>query len=257
MDISGILASFEMTAKQNHIALLSMYASGSYANGYYLDGISDLDLLLIVDHASEGLTERFLENVEPQDTELDLCILEESVLRHNPNSIHVRECVMSSKLCGRLLWGADLLKSWDLPPMEEYTQRTVDMVFEFIRRAHGKSCDMRHLTYPDSDDPYFGYLVMRNGIPSTKQIISLYTWIATAQLAKYHAAYCGCKRDCLEQAMRFLEGSFASTLQQVYENCRTNWKYTVPVKFEDQLVLRRYCRELLKFEQDFVNEFWI
>ena len=255
MNISGILASFAEVARRNRFKILSVYASGSYANGYFLDGISDLDLLLLVDHASDNLAKLLLENTDSQDVELDLCILEASALYHNPNSIQVRESVMSSKLCGRLLWGEDLLQNWTFPPVEEYTRRTVEMVFEFIRRAHGEFCDIRNLTYPDPDDPYMGYLVMRNHIPSTKQIISLYTWIATAKLARYHDIYCGCKKDCIEQGMQYLEGGFAATLQEVYENCRKNWKYTLPTQPRQQQLLHDYCRALPRFEQDFVDDF--
>lgn len=255
MDILGILDSFAAVASQNRCKILSIYASGSYANGYFLEGVSDLDLLLLVNHAPDNLTEQLLENTESQGVELDLCILEVSALHNNPNSIQVRESVMSSKLCGRLLFGEDLLKNWILPPMEDYTQRTVEMVFEFIHRAHGTSCNMQNLTCPDPDDPYLGYLVMRNGISSTKQIISLYTWIATARLARYHNIYCGCKKFCLEQGMQYLGSSFSATLQEVYENCRGKWKYTIPKQPEDRKMLKNYCRLLLKFEQDFVDDF--
>lgn len=254
MDIPGILQSFAVTAEQNLCEILSVYASGSYANGYYSEGISDLDLLIFVDHAPGDLIEQLLKNTH-SPVELDLCVLEVSALYNAPNSIQVRESVMSSKLCGQLLWGKDLLKDWTLPPVEEYTQCTVEMVFEFIHRAHGADCDMQQLTYPDPDDPYCGYLVMRNGALSTKQIISLYTWIATARLARDHQIYCGCKKVCLEQSALRLERSFTEVLQKVYENCRKNWKYTIPEQSCDQQMLRHYCRTLLKFEQTFVDEF--
>lgn len=256
MDISKLLSSFDVAAKQSKCRIISVYISGSYANDYSLNGISDLDLLLLVDNPPKDFLDKVLEAAGPQDVELDLCILAVSDLYEHPDSIAVRESVLSSKLCGLLIYGEDLLKDWQIPPMEEYTQRTVEMVFMFIRRAHGDDCDMMQLQYPDASDPYMGYSVMRNGKPSTKQLISLYTWIATARLADRNGIYCGCKKQCINQSLQHLDADFSEVLGEVYANCREKWGYKIPDNPQEQIVLAKYCKALLKYEQDFANQYY-
>ena len=119
MNIDAIVERFTEVAEQNKCEIVSIYLSGSYANHYFLEGVSDLDILLLVSDASDDLIERLLNAAGEQDVELDLCVLDKSQIYRNPKSIQVRESVMSSKLCGQLVYGDDLLCNWALPSVRE------------------------------------------------------------------------------------------------------------------------------------------
>lgn len=232
----------------------AIYLSGSYANGYAIKGISDLDLLVLIDEYDDNIVSMINECFIDEDIELDFCVLKTSDIYEKPTSIDVRESVMSSKLCGQLLFGEDVLNHWELPDIENYTHRTIEMVHEFICRAHGENWNDRKLEYPEKDDKYRGYIIERGGFPSTKQLISLYTWIATARLGKYKKLYCGCKQQCIDLYCEMFNDEFSDCLKKVYDDCRKNWGYLLPDDLDSQERLSKYCTKLLMYEREFIEE---
>lgn len=229
----------------------SCYLSGSYANEYNIDGVSDIDVLILCENSLDLSFAQATFRKNYPNIDFDLNQLLVSDLFDNDNNL-VREFALSSKLCGFCFYGEDLLKNMELPSLDEYKLNTIQQTIHMIENARYGEVNISSLMYPNVNDEFYGYLLVRNGVISTKQIISIYTWIGTSYLA-LQGVYCGCKNDCINQCNKLLNNDFSNLLNDVYENCRGKWGYVLPHNDEDIEKIKYYCKELLNQERNFAK----
>lgn len=249
-----IISQYMQLADVHGCHIRSIYLSGSYPNGYFLHGISDLDILILTEErCDEFMRAAVFPRSLPDGTELDVCVIDIPHIAENPYSNDVRESLLSSKLCGKLIYGDDYVADWEMPDIGAYTRSTIGMTEEFIRRARNYKCSLPDISYPDENERYYGYITLRDGKPSTKLLLSLYMWIATAQLGILKSIRCGCKFECIQYSAQFLSADFSAVVKDVYEHCRNKWGYGVPESEDEQNILKDYCRQLLGYEKDFLK----
>lgn len=113
--------------------------------------------------------------------------------------------------------------------------------------------------YPDSTDAFFGYtqrtvrLPSGSRVSSTRNLIRVTGWIATALLAWRAGVYVARKSECHTSYKRHIGDEWAPFLEDVYRLCRIEWGYLIPAGGAERRALRDLCERTLQFENHFLT----
>lgn len=240
------------------------YLTGSYYGGYAVEGASDIDLTLISDGVMSKSNKAELQELINQinhtySIDLDVSVIAQRNTSPDTNlmflGISFREAALSAKLAGGLIWGEDVLSQLSMPSNKEYVENTKRIPFEFSNRIRNYTGLTFPLVYPNSGDKYFGYPKSDNGVISTKQLISLMTWIGTATVANLSDIKVGNKKQCID-ALKQIDFEMGEELVHTFDLCRRQWNYKEPQTPEEQKELRKICGRALDWENQYYNRFF-
>lgn len=254
--VSALLGIYE-TAFPGRVR--SCYVDGSYADGSGL-ATSDIDLTLVFGETFQDEAERRRAEALAQDcaalsgVELDASVTNEAeLLLGAPPSL---------KLAAMLVYGEDVRNSAPLVSIEQWTRDRMHSSCWRVAHLFGRSLPLRYpLDFPDPDAEFFGYdrrtvrLADGREVPSTRDLIRLVGWAATALIAWKAGQYVARKRDCHVLYRELIGGEHADLLDEVYAVCRGRWQYLIPSDPEDRQELRSICERTLAFENAFLLKY--
>jgi hypothetical protein len=173
--------------------------TGSVADGLPL-AASDLDLVAVL---RNGVSEREREAVraiahevaDEVGVDLDLDLVEVAALAGGVDPQLKRGSI--------LVHGEDLVAAAPLLPIEEWARQRMHAGYYLMVSVFGRPPAVRQpLDYPVADDPFFGYALrdvrLPDGrqVPSTRNLVRVSSWMATALLAWTRRRYVVRKSEC-------------------------------------------------------------
>lgn len=235
--------------------LRSAYVTGSFADGSAL-ATSDLDVTLAfsgvltlderraAESAAQGVVRRC-------SVELDVGIADEDEL--------VRGVPPLLKLGGRCVWGEDRRDAMPLIPIEQLVRERMHAAYWLIVNVFGRPAPVSlPLGYPDAGSEFFGYtrrtVRLPDGceVPSTRDLIRVTGWAATALVALRGRAYVARKRELPTAYREHVGDEHAALHEKLARWCRECWGYLIPTDAADRVRLRDFCARTLSFENRFL-----
>lgn len=250
--------------------LRSVYVTGSFADGSGLAS-SDLDVTLVfrdrfASADQRATAERVVAEVaaagrarEADGVELDAEVADEAELAEGAPPL--------LRLGGRCVWGEDHLDALPLMPIERWARERMHAAYWLIINVFRRPAMpvSLPLSYPEPSDDFFGYTrrVVRlpNGAeaPSTRDLIRVTGWAATALVAFKGGAYVARKRECPRAYAQHVGDEHTALHEDIYHWCRQEWGYLVPSDDASRERLRDICTRTLAFENRFLAEYreWV
>jgi len=245
------------TAFPNRIR--ACYMDGSHVDRTSLH-TSDLDLTIVFGDWFEDEKERARAEelarrcAGSSEVALDSDVIAESDLSHGVPPM--------LKLASRLLYGDDVLADLPLLEIEEWTQDRMHAAYWLVVNVFHRPPVVRlSLGYPDPDGEFFGYdnrsVRGADGVefPSTRNLVRVTGWMATALVAFVAREYVPSKRRCHELYRLHVGDGWSSLLEEFYTVCRGRWSYLIPPEPSDQEQLRASCARTLAFENHFMMRY--
>ncbi len=242
----AVIAAFERAFPGR---LRACYLLGSYADASAI-ATSDLDLTLIFAGAFRSPDERDatwrLASVcaEQAPVELDIEIEDEETLSYGAGP--------NLKLASAHIYGTDIRDQIPLVPLAEWTRDRMHTSWWRVARLFARPAVITPpLEYPEPDQPFLGYtrrtirLADGSEEPSTRDLIRLTGWAATALLALQCGVYAARKREAHTLYHERIGGPWDTLIADVYNLCRTRWSYRIPEAPEDRARLRELCERTL------------
>ena len=251
--LRALLAAFESAFPQR---IRAWYALGSFADASAI-AASDLDIVIVfkqpLDEAERGVTQRMAAAQEAQsEIELDIEISDEQALAAGASP--------EFKLGSTLLAGEEMRDRAPLISLQSWTRDRMHSSWWRVARLFARPAVIAlPLEFPEPADPFRGYtrravrLASGERVPSTRDLIRLVGWAATALLALQRGVYVARKRDVGPLYREHIGGEWAPLVEQTYTLCRTRWGYLIPAEASEQARLSALCDQTLGFERCFVT----
>ncbi len=228
--------------------------------GYYVEGshasdtavaASDLDLTIVFKGSfqaghdnDEGERERAARLTASYGAasvvECDAEIVDEEELR--------RGVYPAFKLASRLVYGDDVRDAVPLLPLDEWTRQRMHAACWLIVGLYGRPCPLRlPIDYPDPTGKFYGYdhrpvrLPDGRSVPTTRDLIRVIGWAATALVALQAGRYVARKRDCHVLYRACIGDEWTALLDDIDTRCRGEWGYLVPDDPYQRRDLRDIC----------------
>jgi hypothetical protein len=236
--------------------------SGYYAEGSYADqsavATSDLDLTLVLHSpvttpAEQKLVSHLIAACEQSSPiELDITLTDVQQLQQSADPMF--------KLGACLLYGTDIRDTIPLMPITLWARQRMHAAFWLmVHIFHRRQPIAAPLPYPDSGDAFYGYatrtmrLADGTEIYTTRNLIRVTGWIATARIAYQAHQYVVRKRECVCTYRRAINDAWTSLLDAIDQRCRTAWQYRIPETRAERAELRDITAQTLGFENHFLN----
>ena len=232
------------------------YVEGSYANSYGVSS-SDVDFVLVFKgHFVQGEQQRAEEIATYCATkttiELDVEIVDEEKL--------LAGVWPTLKLASLLLYGEDIRPHFSLVSLAEWTRDRMHSSYWRTVKLFHRPLPLRYpLDYPDPMSEFYGYdlrkLRLSDGqeVPCTRDLIRLVGWSATALIACKAGKYVARKSECHILYKECFHDEWGQLLQDIYEYCRGQWNYIIPIDAQERRLLRSICERTLGFENHFLS----
>lgn len=163
------------------------------------------------------------------------------------------------KLGSQLVYGKDIRQSIPLMSIDHWARERMHAAYWLMNNVFERPKPVcSPLDFPDPDAPHYGYanrpmrLADGREILTTRNLIRITGWIATARLAHETQEYVVRKRECSPTYQRAIGDEWTSYLAQVDQRCRTDWHYRVPEPKAEQQELRAILAQTLAFENHFL-----
>ncbi len=233
----------------------SWYLTGSAADETAVM-TSDVDLVLVlrdgVSDEERGEIRRMAgEAAREAGTDLDLGMLTASEVAGGVDP--------QLKLGSRLVYGDDLVAVAPLVPVEEWARERMHAAYYLMVSVFGRPPLVREpLTYPDADDPFFGYAArdvrLSDGtrVPSTRNLVRVSGWMATGLLAWTRGRHVVRKSECHLLYRQEIGDEWSAFVEDVYRCCRERWDYLIPADTGGREELRGLCETMLQFERHYL-----
>ncbi len=249
----AVIAAFERVFPSR---LRACYILGSYADASAI-ATSDLDLTLVFAGAFASAAERDAARqlaracAEQAPIELDITVEDEETLTHGAEP--------SLKMASFLVYGADIRDRLPLIPLDAWTRDRMHTSWWRIARLFTRPAVITPpLEYPEKEQPFLGYtrrtvrLADGSEAPSTRDLIRLTGWAATALLALQCGVYVSNKRQAHTLYHEHIGGPWDTLIADVYNLCRMRWSYLIPDDPADRARLYALCERTLLFERHFL-----
>ncbi len=236
--------------------LRSCYIDGSYADGTET-ARSDLDVTIVfkdrfTDDAERDRAARLADySAALSSLELDIEVIDDAEVEAG--------VYPSLKGASRCLYGEDRRARMAILPMHTWTRERMHAAYWLLVTVfHRPPVVAPPLPYPDPADQFFGYarrtvrLPTGAEVPSTRDLIRVTGWIATALLAYRAGVYVAAKSECHRAYRAHIGDEWAPLVEDLYRRCRTAWGYLIPSGEEEQQELRALCARTLQFENHFL-----
>jgi hypothetical protein len=240
----------------NMTGFLGCYLAGSYPYGYYVEGISDIDIIIIFSIDNFAVQQAKIEShARGFDIETDISLFSTRDIHSNPFSNRIREYVWTAKIANALLCGEDVLANFQLPDKDNLVMMTALKVIDHLKDMRENSLLAYSFDLPDIDDSLKGFITIRNGEPSLKQLGIVATWMASAFLARDFSIYTASKNAAVaEYRKRYSDGEEMFLL---LNDCKKKWKYSLPTDKVDLERLKNHCEFVSIKADNFMSEFAI
>lgn len=236
--------------------------------GYYLHGsqvdntaiaTSDLDLDVVIKDQTDDCDRDSLQELaytisNDSEIELDIDLTDEATLALGADP--------TFKLGSRLLFGEDIRPRVPLIPIEAWGRERMHLGYFLLMSVFDRQPPVRYpLDFPDPNVEFFGYInrSMRADdglqVPSTRNMIRVTGWLATALLAHEAGQYVVNKRECHRLFRQYFDDEWASLLEDIYMLCRGAWNYAVPEDHTSRNQLDTLCRRVLAFENHYLTRY--
>ena len=257
--LRGLIGVFE-TAFPGRVR--GYYVEGSHVSGTAV-AASDLDLTIVfkdsfqAGHDNDGgereRAARLTASYSAASVvECDAEIADEEGLR--------RGVYPAFKLASRLVYGDDIRDGTPLLPLDEWTRQRMHAACWLIVGLYGRPLPLRlPIDYPDPTGAFYGYdhrsarLPDGRTVPTTRDLIRVVGWAATALVALRASHYVARKRDCHVLYRTCIGDEWADLLDDIYARCRGEWGYLVPDDPQQRRDLRDICARALGFENHFLH----
>lgn len=210
--------------------------------GYYVHGsvadntsiaTSDVDLDVVVkggftdpeEHVAFVQAARAI--AASRDLEVDIDVTDEASLFDGAET--------TFKLGSRLLHGEDIRSQVPLLSIDQWgRERMYRGYFLLVQVFHRPSRVRYPIGFPDPDAEFFGYADRRvslgdgTDVPSTRDLMRVTGWLATALIAHEGKQYVARKRDCHRLYREVFHDEWASLLEDIYVTCRGRWRCLIP-----------------------------
>ncbi|MEM7129443.1 MAG: nucleotidyltransferase domain-containing protein [Chloroflexota bacterium] len=251
--LQEIVAHFEAAFPSR---VIGYYLEGSYADGTAIP-TSDLDLIVVFDgefaygedEAATALI-RTLEEFSP--IELDIELIDEVTLRENANPMF--------KLGSQLVYGKDIRASIPLMSIEQWARQRMHAAYWLMINVFERPKPVHiPLEFPKPDAPFFGYInrPMRltdgSEVMTTRNLIRVTGWIATARLAHEAREYVMRKRECYPTYQRVIGDEWTPLLSQIDQRVRTDWHYRIPESKVERQELCTLLEQTVAYENHFLG----
>lgn len=233
----GIIGIFERTFPGR---IIGYYVEGSYADQTAI-ATSDLDLRIVFRHhfvaGEEKAAVRLVATLEASSpTELDIELTDEASLHHSADPMF--------KLGAHLVYGEEIRESIPLMPIAEWARQRMHAAFWLMINVFSRPHPVVvPLSFPVSNDPFYGYanrtmrLADGQEILTTRNLVRVTGWIATARIAYEAQQYVVRKRECRLTYQRIIN---------------TDWRYCIPETAVEQDELRNTLVQTLAYENHFL-----
>lgn len=248
-----LIASFEKALPGR---ALGYYVEGSYADGSGI-ATSDLDLIIVLRGRRGPADERAAEQVfaacnAASAMPLDYNLEDEASLAAG--------AVPMFKLASVPVYGVDIRHDVPLMPIEAWARQRMHAAYWMLSRVWGRPSPLQApLAYPNPSALFYGYANRTvpgpagAELPSTRNLIRVVGWAATALLAWRAGAYVARKRDCHTMYRQQIGDDWADVVGAVYERCRNDWRCLVPDGASERAELAAICERALGFENHFLH----
>lgn len=252
--LQEIIAHFETVFPQR---ILGYYVEGSYADQSAVI-TSDLDLTLVFRQRFTDVEEqkhaRQLATACQQMSalELDITLAEETSLYQHADPMF--------KVGARLVYGEEIRAAIPLIPITTWARQRMHaaywLMINVFQRPQPVSAP---LSFPDGHAPFYGYttrmLRLADGseVPTTRNLIRVVGWIATARMAYQAQHYVIRKRDCVASYRQTINDEWTPFLEQIDRRCRSTWQYRIPTTAVEQAEFLAILQNTLAFENHFLE----
>jgi predicted nucleotidyltransferase len=237
-------------------AARSWYLTGSAADATSV-ATSDVDLVIVLRDGMEAqeadaVREAAQRAARAEGIELDLGLLDARSLQRGVDP--------QLKLGSRWIGGEDVVATAPLLPIEQWARERMHAAYYLMVSVFGREPWVREpLDYPRPGNPFFGYaerdVLLSHGrrAPSTRNLVRVSGWMATALLAWQRATYVVRKSDCPRLYRREIGDKWSDFLERVHTSCRERWSYLIPADEAGRAELRAMCEMMLLFERHFLR----
>lgn len=252
--LSELIAAFESVFPSR---IRGYFLEGSYADQSAL-ATSDIDLILVFKNSfmhedEQRRAEQLASLWEKRDQcEFDIGFHEEEKLATGvPPTL---------KLGSILLYGEPLPDAFPLISVLEWGRERTHAAYWLMNKAFNRPTVVTYpLDYPNSTAEFYGYterkVRLANGqeVPSTRNLIRVMGWAGTALVALQGKQVVPRKSDCHRLYRQSVNDQWAPFLEELYERCRSEWRYLIPTSEQDRAALRAICQRALDFENHFLQ----
>lgn len=235
------------------------YVERSWADGSGLAS-SDLDLTVVFKGgpAGEATRQRAARLAEGCAAcgamELDIVVEDEARLAAGVPPMFA--------LGSRLLYGEDVRDRAPLLPIEVWSRDRLHAAYWLLVTVFGRRPVVAPpLARADPAGTFHGYasrtvrLADGTAVASTRNLIRVTGWIATARLAREAGHYVARKRDCHALYRRWIGDEWAPLLEEIYLTCRGAWDCRIPADEAERRRLRAIRARTQAFEDDFLRRY--
>ncbi|BCL84087.1 nucleotidyltransferase domain-containing protein [Ktedonobacteria bacterium brp13] len=248
-DIIAVITLFEAAFPE---AIRAYYLEGSLANNTAVT-TSDIDLHII--YKEKTVHERVRQVVDActklSKRELDISIQDEASLTQG---------VVPIVKASRLLYGDDILAQVPLISIEQWTRDRMHACYWLLNTVFQRPRIVQWpITYPDLHGEFYGYdnrkVITTNGIErnSTRNLIRVTGWMATARIALEAQQYISNKYECYAVYRQLIGDEWSSFIEETYALCRERWNYLVPDELSARVQLKSLCARALEWENHFLQ----
>lgn len=237
--------------------------------GYYVEGskadqtslpTSDLDVTIV-------FKDRFADDAERHrglalgtqlagrtGVELDLDIIEEAGVSAGLSP--------QLKLGSLPVYGEDIRDAVPILPIAEWARQRMHAAYWLTINVFARPAEViPPLGYPDASDEFWGYarrkvrLADGTEAGSTRDLVRVTGWIATALIAFKARRYVARKRDCHVAYREAFDDPWSDLLAVIFEQCRCAWNYLIPGPPDERQRLREIGATTLGFENHFLTTY--
>lgn len=272
MDLHALPKPFSGSAAETALNRLIAAIEDAFPDrvrGYYVHGraaddtnieSSDIDVDVVVKGAFTDAEERarlaaVVQRASPHThIEMDVDVIDEATL--------FTGAAPSFKLGSRLVYGEDIREQVPLLPIADWGRERMYAGYWLMMKVFNRPGRVQiPIGFPDPDGEFLGYterkVVLADGSStgSTRDLVRVTGWLATALLAHEAGQYVVRKRECHRLYRDHFHDEWGSLLEAIYVSCRLRWAYMIPTEPDDRRDLRVVCTRVLAFENHFLTRF--